>query len=343
MACIGNTIIIVWRYRDRSVGKERVNSTLLLSLGCSDLLMGIYLIIIAFVDTWYRGRYIENADNWRQSALCNLCSFLSTVSSEVSVFTLVFIALNRFTMICFKFNSPYKFTLYRTHRLIIGSWLTALTIASLPLLVTPYFRDQFYARFGVCLPFHITNQKAAGWEYSIVVFLCVNLIAFVIIVTCYTFMYKEISQAAKERRQRPSDPMKIALIVATNFVAWSPTIIMGFIALAGYAFPTSVYSWVAVLVLPVNSAINPMIYTIPNIRRQIKTLIANHRARKSGAHVAATQTRGHKDKSALARRNVPPGYRQLLDYMRNAQEVNARHLVNIAFEVCKDIPKSFGK
>lgn len=365
IACIGNSIVIIWHFKDR-IGQrvreeEQVNSTLVLSLHCSDLLMGIYLIIIASVDSWYRGRYIENSDNWRESILCNLCGFLSTVSSEVSVFTLVSMALNRYTEICLPMSSPYKFTLDYTHRLISTFWFVAVTIATLPLLITPYFRGQFYARSGVCLGFHITNQKAAGWLYAIGVYLCVNLVAFTIIVTCYTKMYKyiklkrEINGAQNARMmttiERPNHPIKIALIVITSFVAWMPTIILGFIALAGIALPAAVYSWIAVLVLPVNSAINPMIYTIPNIGLYIRTVMFYHRTRRSATtnHVLiqmnqtnngqakALLTANNGERRKLEQRNIPPGYVPIKDFIYQAENIKTEDLINIALEIAKDI------
>lgn len=358
-AVVGNSIVIFFRYRDRLGEKGRisqqVDSSLLLSLGCSDFLMGIYLLLIASVDMFYRGHYIENADNWRESPLCNLCGFLSTVSSEVSVFTLVSMALNRLTEICYPLHSPkYKFTLAFTRKLILVSWCIALTIASLPLMITPYFRGQFYARSGVCLAFHITNQKAAGWLYSIGVFLCVNLVAFIIIVTCYTKMYLEISR--QNRREKPNHPKQIALIVMTSFVAWSPTIILGFIALAGIALPAAVYSWIAVLVLPVNSAINPLIYTVPTICRQANMLINTYRARKSGGRNQALvnmnssqlsngQAKGllpmlsahAKRRQDLAQRNIPAGYVSLEQFVCKSPQFSDEHLVAVALEIARDI------
>lgn len=349
VACICNIIVMAWRWRDKKVGKirevELINSTLLLSLGISDFLMSVYLIIIASVDAWYRGRYIENVDIWRQSTLCKFCGFVSTVSIQVSVFTLALIALNRYIEICHPMGSPYKFTINFTHRLIASSWSLALIIAFLPLIVTPYFHDQFYARSGVCLAFHITNQKAAGWEYSIVVFLCINLIAFVIIITCYTFIYRKITRTVRHGGLTPNHPVKIALILSFNFLSWSPTIIMGFIALGGHALPSSVYSWIAVLVLPINSAINPMIYTMPNIWHEIKDYISSHRARKSGSmipnqNVVKNASSIIKDKLTekwLTIRNVPPGYKPLKDYMKSTSYFNHTHLVKIALEIVKDI------
>lgn len=52
-ALFGNLIVIVWRFKTRNQ-TNRVSSTLILWLGFSDFLMGIYLLIIASVDEYYR-------------------------------------------------------------------------------------------------------------------------------------------------------------------------------------------------------------------------------------------------------------------------------------------------
>ena len=65
---------------------------------------------------WYiRGRHIENSDVWKHSILCQFCGFLSTVSSEVSVATLVFITVDRLICISFPF-SWRKYTMSLTYR-----------------------------------------------------------------------------------------------------------------------------------------------------------------------------------------------------------------------------------
>lgn len=363
----GNLLVIAFRFRDRVTHKdrkeERVNSTLLLSLGCSDLLMGVYLLIIAAVDALYRGIYIENSDNWRESVFCTFCGFLSTISSIVSVLTLVFIAFNRFTEICRPFDAPSKFTMGYTHRLILGSWIGALLIATLPLVAKPYFQGTFYTRSGVCLAFHITNQKPPGWLYSILVFQGLNLVAFVIIVRCYTLMYLEISRSARRlQNERPNHQVKIMLIILTSFLAWSPTIILRLISLAGIALPAAVYSWIAVFVLPVNSAINPMIYTTPSIKRFIFSFIRYYRSRNGGflarmGHqhlVAANQSVSYlqsaKDirsflaadselRRRLAERNIPPGYIPIKQYIRQASQLTLANLVQFALDIIRDIER----
>lgn len=380
IAVVGNLIVTVWRYREYMQGQkereaEQVNSLLLLSLGCSDLLMGIYLIVIAGFDMHYRGRYIENADQWRKSFVCSGCGFLSTVSSFVSVFTLVFIAYNRYLEICKSFKTPSKFTTGYTQRLILASWSVALLIASVS-FIWPYAQGKFYARSGVCLAFHITDQpRAAGWFYSVLVSPCVNLIAFVFISVCYARIYQEISEASRRTLVSPNHKIKIVLIVLTHFVAFSPPVILAFMSLAGYRPPATVYSWIAVLVLPVNSAINPMIYTIPNIRYTITDMILNYRTRKQRSALAvapASNSSARKENQSYrpvsingqnskkhseqqvkewfgkplaielrhqkhAKRNIPPGYMPLERFLLEKNELNPSKLVEISLGIAQDI------
>lgn len=66
----------------------QVNSILIRNLAMGDLLMGIYLLLVASVDQHYRGLYSVHEEVWRKSHLCQLAGFLSTLSSEITVFTL---------------------------------------------------------------------------------------------------------------------------------------------------------------------------------------------------------------------------------------------------------------
>ena len=55
---------------------------------------------------------------------------------------------------------------------------------------------------------------------------------------------------------------RMALIVGTDFICWMPIIIMGFLSASGSAeIPADVYAWTAVFILPLNSSLNPYLYT----------------------------------------------------------------------------------
>jgi fluoride ion exporter CrcB/FEX len=62
----------------------------IINLGISDLLMGIYLYIIAVADVSFHGEYFLHETSWRESFACKFAGVITTLSSEVSVcFTLL--------------------------------------------------------------------------------------------------------------------------------------------------------------------------------------------------------------------------------------------------------------
>lgn len=352
-ALICNLAVIVARMgmrgsflQERFHSADRVSSTLIISLGFADFLMGIYLIIIASVDQHYRGHYIEVSDIWRKSFLCKTCGFISTLSSEASVFTLVIITVERLICICFP-HSEYRFTMRFTYRLIAFSWVTAFIIALLPLTVEPYFHDEFYARSGVCLALHLTNSHPAGWEYSVAVFLVINFIAFVAIVICYLFMYRKIQSIRRQTRlitrhtREIRTGTRMSAVVLTNFVCWFPIILMGIIAMTGkLSIPAAVYSWTAVLFLPVNSALNPIIYTLAHYKASMIFRSMSSKKRDSITGQALRSQRNFSRTSKMYRQQdsqeskplkPPPGYVSITEFIRDPnREITPKDLLQIA-------------
>jgi hypothetical protein len=232
-------------------------------------------------------------------------------------------------------------------RILVSIWSSALVFSLLPIVFTSYFKDEFYSRSGVCLALHITNKKPAGWEYAVALFLAINLLAFVFIVACYSYMYQTIQRSSrrltrimsKEVRERQVG-RQMAFIVMTNFCCWFPIIVMGFLALFGHPIPASVYSWTAVFILPVNSAVNPIIYTLahfkPHIFRRNRrdSLIPRpfYPLKHTGS-MQASKTQGLLNRSP----RPPPGFLSLLEYLRENRELKMSDLLHICYSLSDQI------
>ncbi|KAJ8034422.1 hypothetical protein HOLleu_21254 [Holothuria leucospilota] len=54
----------------------------------------------------------------------------------------------------------------------------------------------------------------------------------------------------------------------TDLICWFPVIITGILSAVGTDISVDMYAWLTVLVMPVNSALNPFIYTIPTIKKK---------------------------------------------------------------------------
>jgi leucine-rich repeat-containing G protein-coupled receptor 8 len=201
-----------------------------------DFFMGVYLLIIAIVDSYYRGRYILYDAVWRASTLCKFAGFISTFSSELSVFTLTIITLDR--LICIIFPLKLKRLGLRQAVLVMVSiWVVVFVISATPLTGLEYFYN-FYGRSGVCLALHITPDNPRGWEYSIVVFLVINFASFLMIFFSYLWMFfvaKKTRSAVRKSEAKSDTAMarRMTIIVLTDFMCWVPIILLGFVSLGG--------------------------------------------------------------------------------------------------------------
>ncbi|XP_045102397.1 relaxin receptor 1-like [Portunus trituberculatus] len=279
LACVGNLVVLIGRF----VVKEpnQVHSFYIKNLSLSDFLMGIYLFVIASYDASFRGAYIRHEYTWRRSWQCSLCGFLSTLSSEASVFTLTTITLDRY------FSIVHPLTLKeRTLRaavVVMGCiWMVAVVLALLPVSGLNYYGDNFYGSNGMCLPLHIHDPYAKAWEHSAIIFIGLNLVAFMFIAYAYGRMILSIreSQSSLRSTQEKQDRVlvkRFAFIVGTDFLCWMPVIIIKFIALGGVVIDKTLYAWLAVFVLPVNSALNPILYTLATkiFKQQVVKMVFN--------------------------------------------------------------------
>lgn len=272
IALFANLFVILWRLKYQTV--NRVHSFLIINLALGDLLMGVYLLIIASVDQFFRGIYFIVDASWRSSSLCHLAGFLSTLSSEFSVFALLVITIDRLITITFPFRI-YRMRMKDARVIIITLWLVAIIFSGLPLTQFEYFGN-FYGRSGVCLALHITNERPPGWEYSVFIFLVLNLISFTLICGSYLWMFiaarnTQIAARSKENATQNRMARRMMFIVLTDFFCWWPVITLGIVSLFDVEVPRDVFAWIAVFVLPLNAAVNPTLYTLSGLTNTLRS------------------------------------------------------------------------
>ncbi|XP_030850859.1 relaxin receptor 2 isoform X2 [Strongylocentrotus purpuratus] len=264
LGCFGNLMVIFARCFVSEDNK--VHSFFIMNLAVADFLMGLYLLIIGLHDVMFRGEYIFKDLDWRSGWVCKMCGLLSLLSSEMSVLTLTVITSDRFISIV----HPFKFRqrhLAHAVILMVGFWLAAMLIAILPVLHRNYFGEFFYGGNGVCLPLQFDRPFDHGWEFTLVVFVLFNLFAFLFILYAYAQMFATVRKSSLAMRSTKESQdwnllKRFTIIVATDFICWMPIILVKIASYSGIAIPQSVHAWFAIFVLPVNSALNPILYTV---------------------------------------------------------------------------------
>ncbi|XP_051789780.1 relaxin receptor 2-like [Erpetoichthys calabaricus] len=266
LTCVGNIFVICMRSCIRA--ENQLHALGIKCLCGADCLMGIYLFFVGVFDVLYRGEYNQHAQYWMESTECSFVGFLAMLSSEVSVMLLTYLSVEKCLAITFPFNTmrPGR---CQTLIILLSIWIAGFIIAFIPLHNYEYFGN-YYGRNGVCFPLYSDETEKPGAKYySVGIFLGLNVLAFLAILLSYVTMFLSIRKTSlrtcSKKRQLRHD-VAIAhhffFIVFTDALCWIPIFILKVLSLLQVQIPGTVTSWVAIFILPINSALNPILYTL---------------------------------------------------------------------------------
>ncbi|XP_041472089.1 G-protein coupled receptor GRL101-like isoform X3 [Lytechinus variegatus] len=300
LAIAGNGTVLFIRLwdkkkpNDRTKPKDKVQNTMISSLAMADILMGVYMIIITSADLKYGNTFYLSAPQWRDSNMCRFAGFLGFLSSEASVLTLTLITIDRFIWIMFPFRPNLRIG-HKGSKILIGAAWSLTILLSIGLVIVTSYRPDVYGLSDVCLglPLHVEakdtgvleitghfyfeyqvnfkiNESGSRppWLLSIIIFIGFNLVSFTLILICYIMIFITTRRSSAKVRKNSSNKhetrlaVRMAMIVATDLVCWMPVIIMGILSQTGaVTLDPSLYAWTVILIVPINSSINPFLYT----------------------------------------------------------------------------------
>ena len=308
-ALCGNVFVL--GYRKVKHDNSQIQTFLLSNLAMSDLLMGIYMLVIASADIYFGDSFPMRAESWRSGITCKIAGTISIVSSEASVFFLTLISIDRFI----NMKYPYSDRKLRKKSSAIIAFMLWLTSLALGVVASSFggnskhvtFYDNSHVCIGLPLALIKTHSKTidtklmfAGtfiyyWEvgkseylgdvpgmyFSSAIFLGLNFICFLIILLCYVEIVRAVSKSSKcvginkDIKEEIRMTVNVSVVILTDFVCWFPIIILGILVQAKViTLPASVFAWCVTFLLPINSAINPYLYTIAHVissyRKQVE-------------------------------------------------------------------------
>ena len=358
---LGNSYVIVstiilFLGTKRSLGLSkmtRFQRLIVFNISIADLLMGIYLIIIAAYSTKFSGYYGVVDAEWRSSLTCSVIGSLAVISSQTSCFLMVILSTFRLMNILRPIKSLSS-SLISWKICMLVSWLLSLSLAICPILnftshyfihtltfTTKFFKHGevtfgglkkvmcrytsaknitlydngnelqsieiflknhlpstadvrkfgFYSETSVCMPRFYVARGDTFWEYTLSV-ITLNFICFIFIALSYLFIFKKSSKSTASVRNNKSNKTTITMqkritrIVATDFLCWVLICIMAYVRLC-FSFSDIVYQITAVILLPINSALNPILFSslpdnLISLMRRLKPYKSYFSYRNSG-------------------------------------------------------------
>jgi len=122
----------------------------------------------------------------------------------------------------------------------------------------------FFSQTSVCMPRFYASTSESSWEYSSIL-ITLNFMLFIYMVVIYVLAYKKVSSmsVSTSTKKDPNRGMqkRISRLLLTDFFCWIPVCIMAYLRVSGVLLPPDAYIVSAGFLLPINSAMNPLIYS----------------------------------------------------------------------------------
>ena len=256
-AVIGNVFQLVILFYSRQ--ELSVYKLLMYNLGFSNLLMGIYLLVLCCVDGHTYGQYYNFAQSWQYGGGCKTMGMMALFATQLSVCSLLLITIERFLLIIFALEVQNQMKLKHAVIGVIFSWAYSFVVAGLPLTDT----ISSYTNIAICLPMSMKSQESTGFVLWL---LLSYVVAFLLIVFLYVRMYKNISDVRPGTNHQTIDiqvAKRMSMIIFSNFLCWLPISLAGIMAMySSVQFNVGVAKFLLVFIFPLNACTNPFLYAI---------------------------------------------------------------------------------
>ncbi|KAK2921991.1 hypothetical protein Q8A73_001476 [Channa argus] len=236
--------------------KLTISRFLMCNLAFADLCMGVYLMLIAFRDYFSRREYYNHATDWQTGPGCGIAGFLTVFASELSVYTLTVISLERWHTITNAMHVNKRLRMHHVTAMMGAGWGFSLLVALLPLVGV-----SSYSKVSICLPMDIDTW---GSQVYVMFVLILNVVAFLVVCCCYICIYLSVHNPEYSTHHGDTKIAKrMAVLIFTDFVCMAP--ISFFAISAALRMPLITVSHSKILLIlfyPINSLCNPFLYTI---------------------------------------------------------------------------------
>ncbi|XP_004369530.1 follicle-stimulating hormone receptor isoform X2 [Trichechus manatus latirostris] len=300
LAITGNIVVLVILITSQY--KLTVPRFLMCNLAFADFCIGIYLLLIASVDIHTKSQYHNYAIDWQTGAGCDAAGFFTVFASELSVYTLTAITLERWHTITHAMQLDCKVQLRHAASVMLVGWIFAFAVALLPI-----FGISSYMKVSICLPMDIDSPLSQLYVMSLLV---LNVLAFGVICGCYTHIYLTVRNPNIVSSSSDTKIAKrMAMLIFTDFLCMAP--ISFFAISASLKVPLITVSKSKILLVlfyPINSCANPFLYAIftKTFRRDFFILMSKFGCYEMQAQIYRTESSSTAHNSHPRNGHCPP-------------------------------------
>ena len=261
-----NTVSLLLHSRNLKI-QETTLPTVYLSL--VDWCFGIYLLVIASADWYSTGYYVHYELKWKNNLICKVSAFLALATMVLSPIILCILMIARYCVIQWPMTSQFKNKLF-TKRVVQMSVIISLCPCIL-IIAGIFIIYKKPVPTGICLPLYISKDQSL---FILLTSLTVILVQMCSLLLIFVPTILSIIKLINIENNRPTQTktvksrkisVDLLLVIVTNMCCWFPSNIIFILPLVGYQVSSHLLGLITVCVIPINSALDPLLFTIFNL------------------------------------------------------------------------------
>ena len=243
-------------------------NVLIIAINLNDMMCATYLTLLFSADSYFGKHFSGNEKAWRGSPVCFFLFFLSLSFSPTSPFLLSVLSLSRNMVFLYPFDSKFKDAVYN-FRIVLNICTFLMFCSLVTTLITRFLFIEL--PISLCVPFIDPTNSFVTFKMITWIVAIVQLAASIVTIILYfkLFKWQKTSNQLPYVRKRSYYWMTVQLIIISfsNILCWFPSSTIFLISLFVGQYPPSMVLWTTILIIPINSIVNPLIFIIATLRK----------------------------------------------------------------------------
>ncbi len=241
----------------------------------NDILFGVYTVIVFAISRYYGETFPVFAPAWLSSIFCSFLTFLSGFTVLNSLYVANHTAISRLFATKYPFKLTFKNTKTNLKALVSGS-VGVSAFCTLCVSIYCFVEGQERMSSVMCTFTGRTNQSPSVITLTSTT-AAVEICVFVSIFIQYVVICMELSKPSQmtcsidRSSQQTSVIIQAVVLLLSYALCWLPSAAKLITSVSMTTYPIQLLAWNVMLILPLVSVINPLIYCFfPLLKQKVK-------------------------------------------------------------------------
>ena len=269
--CISFSIIIlnIISFILQIISKINSAKVIIMSITVVDFTYGIYVTILLAADKYFSDNFFIDELKWRSSSSCFISLSLAINFSLLSPLTITFMSIQR----CFVIADPLK-SKYKDKQLVVKSLGSIIFVSTtFAILITVLLKHTYKTvPLAICTPFVDPTNSISLIKIITYLIVITQFAATLFIIVAYSILFSNLKARQKlklnenNKKENLFILAQIITVTLSNIICWVPSGIIYLHSTFVEKYSIDIVIWTTIFITPINSLINPAIFTIVTVK-----------------------------------------------------------------------------